>query len=164
MDRYVRWSSELNLVANGPRELPNAGRHIPRLLETSETFRTAWARQEDSFLDRRIRAVIALAPAPPVRAFDTASVGSIRIPVTLVTGEADTEAPSRECADWLMQANTHIRRISVGEGVGHYTFLGFPAGKLSDDDAFIFLDNPGVDRAKVHECAADAVLAALRSS
>lgn len=129
---------------------------------TSESFRTSWARQGDSFLDRRVRAVVALAPAPPVRAFDPASVGSIRIPVALITGEADTEAPSRECADWLIQENPHFRRVSVGEGVGHYTFLGFPAGKVPADEAFLFADNAGVSRAEVHKRAANAVLTSLR--
>jgi predicted dienelactone hydrolase len=164
MERYVKWSSELNLFTTGPRELPDAGDHIPRLLETSAVFRESWARQGDSFADHRVRSIVAIAPAPPVRAFDMASVGSISIPVTLITGEADREAPPSECADWLVQANRHFQRISVGQDVGHYIFLGFPAGEVSSDDSFIFSDPPGVNRAEVHERVASLVLTALGSN
>lgn len=161
MDNYVAWSLESGNASRGPREFPNVADLVPSRLENSEVFRASWARHTGSFLDRRIRSVIAIAPAPPVRAFDAATVRSIRIPVTLITGEADVEAPSSECADWLMRANPGFRRVSVGEHVGHYTFLGFPAGAITDDDAFIFQDSPGINRAEVHQRTADAVLAAL---
>ncbi|MGL4238421.1 alpha/beta hydrolase family protein [Tabrizicola sp.] len=163
VERYVKWSSERNLFTAGPRELPDAGNHVPHLLKSSKVFRDSWARQGDSFVDQRIRRIVAIAPPPPVRAFDVASLGSISIPVTLITGEADTEAPSHECADWLVHANPRFRRVSVGEDVGHYTFLGFPAEGVSGE-GFIFADNPGISRSKIHDWTADIVLTALGSS
>lgn len=161
MERYSEWASGFPTAQGGPREMPNAESHIPTLLRTSVPFRSSWKRQSDSFRDERVRAVIAIAPPPPVRAFDPASVASIEVPVTLVTGEADTEAPSQECADWLAQKNPGFRRISVGRMVGHHTFLGFPATAASGEELAIFRDNPGVSRVDVHARVANKVVAIL---
>ncbi|MDP4033850.1 MAG: hypothetical protein Q8P60_13550 [Pseudorhodobacter sp.] len=162
MDRYLRWASDFQSFEGGPREMPDAASHIPRLIETSKPFQASWARQSNSFRDIRFRTVVALAPPPPVRGFDRDSLGLIAIPVTLITGEADVEAPPHECADWLMQNNPSFRRVSVGEDVGHYTFLGFPAEKVHEEDAVLFSDNKGVSRADVHERTAKAVLSAIK--
>lgn len=161
MSRYLEWASDFPSFQEGPREMPDAASHISELMQTSEPFRASWARQSDSFLDRRIRAVVAIAPPPPVRGFDPATVDAIETPVTLITGEADAEAPSQECADWLIQSNSRFRRWSVGRNVGHYTFLGFPAEPVSDDEAVLFQDNEGVSRASVHERVAQEVLSVL---
>lgn len=161
MDRYRDWSSQFPAFQRGPREMPDAADHVPKLMQTSAPFRLSWARQSDSFLDDRVRAVIAIAPPPPVRGFDAATVAAIRTPVTLITGEADEEAPSKECADWLMDANPDFRRISVGSRVGHYTFLGFPGSAAAADDIALFRDNVGVNRAEVHRQVIDEVAAIL---
>lgn len=142
--------------------MPDAASHVSGLMQTSEPFRDSWARQSNSFLDSRVQAVVAIAPPPPVRGFDPATIEAIETPVMLITGEADTEAPSQECADWLMQNNPNFRRWSAGSNVGHYTFLGFPAEQVSDDEATLFEDNEGVSRADVHEQVAQKVRSMLR--
>jgi predicted dienelactone hydrolase len=161
MERYLEWASDFPSFQGGPREMPDAATHIPTLMEASQPFRSSWARQSDSFLDARIRKVVAIAPPPPVRGFDPAKVAAIETPVTLITEEADTEAPSRECADWLVRQNSRFRRISVGAHVGHYTFLGFPAELESGDQAVLFQDSVGVSRANVHAQVAEDVIATL---
>ena len=161
MERFSEWAAYFPAFQGGPREMPGSATHIPRLLQTSHPFRVSWARQSDSFFDGRIRMAIALAPSPPVRAFDPATVAAIETPVTLITGEADTEAPSRECADWLVQTNMHFGRISVGRNVGHYTFLGFPGELSGDDDGVLFRDEPGVRRSSIHERVAEEIIAVI---
>lgn len=161
MNRYRRWATEFGQFQGGPREMPDAAEHIPRLLRESEPFRLSWSRQSESFVDRRFRAVAALAPPPPVRGFDPASLRRIAIPVTLITGEADREAPSHECADWLQRCNPRFRRARLGEDVGHYTFLGLPAGKVRREEVYLFADSPGVNRDDVHVRTGDAVLSAI---
>lgn len=160
-DRYVRWLDAKGTPIAGPREFPDLADHIPRLLTTSEPFRVSWYRQSESFADARLGSLVAIAPAPPVRAFDTTSINSIKIPVTLITGEADTEAPPLECAAWLTAANPRFRRVSAGKNVGHYTFVGFPGGTVSEETSFIFTDDPGVERAAVHELVFKTLLGAL---
>jgi len=141
--------------------MPDAAASISRLMQTSRAFKSSWERQSDSFLDKRIQAAVAIAPPPPVRAFDPVTVASIETPMTLITGEADTEAPSRECADWLMKKNPRFSRISVGTEVGHYTFLGLPAEPPKGEDEVLFTDNAGVSRARVHERVAEEVALAI---
>lgn len=164
MKAYLNWASEADAPQAGPREFPDVAGRIPRLLETSETFRRSWDRHGESFRDTRIRTVTAIAPPPPVRAFDAGSLRSISIPVMLITGEADTEAPSRDCADWLTAVNPKFKRNSVGADVGHYTFVGFPARRPSEDEATLFKDKSGVDRARVHDAVSAAVLSAIGNS
>lgn len=161
MERYLEWASDFPAFEGGPGEMHDAASHIPTLMKTSLPFRSSWARQSDSFLDKRVRAVIAIAPPPPVRGFDPATVAAIRTPVTLITGEADTEAPSQECACWLTDQNSGFRRVSVGSMVGHYTFLGFPGEAGTGDGSAFFSDNAGVDRAVVHERVVEEAVAIL---
>jgi predicted dienelactone hydrolase len=161
MERYLIWASQFPAFQRGPREMPDAADHIPMLTQTSAPFRFSWARQSNSFLDERIRAVIAIAPPPSVRGFDPATVAAIRTPVTLITGGADTEAPSQECADWLRHTNPSLRGISVGSMAGHYTFLGLPGPAATPDDALLFHDNRGVSRAEVHRQVVKEVSAIL---
>ena len=162
MDRYFSWASENSDTARGPREFPDVASQLTQLHDSSEPFRASWARQGESFKDDRICTATAIAPPPPIRAFDKDSVGAISVPVTLITGEADQEAPSAACADWLQSANPTFRRVSVGEAVGHYTFLGCAANDVPEDVKFLFSDNPGVDLEAVHENKANAVLTALK--
>lgn len=160
MKRYLGWASDFPNL-RGPREMPDLASHIPSLMQASAPFRSSWARQSDSFRDERVRAAIAIAPPPPVRGFDPATVAAIGTPVTLITGEADTEAPSRDCADWLMQRNSRFRRVSVGGRVGHYTFLGFPGPAAGVGDMALFRDEAGVSRADVHRRVAEEAAAIL---
>lgn len=164
VERFVHWASSSDVTATGPREMPDAATHIPRLLKTSEVFRTSWARQEGDFRDGRVRSVVAIAPAPPVRAFDPVTVAAIVPPVTLITGEADEEAPSEVCADWLAGLNAGFRRVSMGRDVGHYTFLGLPQGNVGAENGFLFADRPGIRRAEVHARTAEVVCDALMRS
>lgn len=164
MDQYLTWAQKNGAFAKGPREFPDAGDQVERLLDSSAPFRAAWARQGADFLDTRIRSVVALAPAPPVRGFLPQTVQSIDIPVALITGEADQEAPSALCADWLMPLNPAFQRFSAGDAVGHYTFLSRPAGEVPEDAARLFTDAEGVERELVHTKVADHVIASLTAT
>ncbi len=161
IDLLLDWAIEAGIDMRGPREFPDAADEIPRLLEVSDTFRDSWERQGADFTDPRIRSVVAMAPAPPVRGFIPATVTAIQTPVTLITGEADTEAPSVHYADWLEALNPNFSRFSLGDKVGHYCFLGQPANPSAASNTAIFADAAGVDRDLVHDETARLVLAAL---
>ncbi|MEM7643825.1 MAG: hypothetical protein AAF366_15025 [Pseudomonadota bacterium] len=145
----------------GPREFPDVIDHLPTLQGRSAPFRISWARQEESFADRRIASVVAIATAPPVRSFHPETVSAIRPPVTLLTGGADTEAPTDQCAAWLCDLHPGSRDHDLGEDVGHYTFLDNPADRSLVGKVDILTDRPGVDRRDVHRRSADLVLEAL---
>lgn len=138
----------------GPREFPDAAGEITRLMMTSEPFRKSWERQNVDYSDKRIEKAVAIAPAPPVRAFTSQSVRDIDTPITLITGGADIEAPTSLCADWLVQQNPNFAAHDVGKDVGHYTFLDFPFNKALWGKEDLFMDNLSVDRKAVHEMTA----------
>lgn len=159
--QFQRWMLDNGITGDGPREMTDAAQHIPGLMRTSFAFRRSWASDGRTLRDHRIRSIAAIAPPPPVRAFTTASLAAIRLPVTLLTGEADTEAPTSACASWLTAQNSAFRHHSLGANTGHYTFLSPAANPAAQKDNPIFQDAPGVSRTRVHADTADLVAGAL---
>jgi len=135
---------------NGPKEFPDLSEHIPKLMASSAEFNKSLERQHQNYCDRRIKAVLALAPPPPIRAFTPQSLKAIDIPVHIVVGQADKEAPPDTCASWLKTqlANSHLTML--GKDIGHYVFLGEPTefGKTTQPD--ICIDAQGVERSTIH--------------
>ncbi len=162
LDEFDAWRSANNITVGGPKEFPDAAHNIPALTKTSDAFRKSWARYGDDFTDTRIKSVVAIAPAPPIRSFIPKSISQLKLPVTILTGSADHEAPSEHCADWLVTQNMGFERHDLGSHVGHYTFLDYPSDKSLIGKVDIFSDHEKVDRRKVHEEATKIVLHALR--
>lgn len=161
MARFFTWVEETGYDLSGPPEFPDVTQDIDRLYETSIAFRASWDRHGQDAQDPRFRKVAALAAPPPVRAFNPDSLQAITVPVALVTGEADAEAPSALCADWLAQVNPAFQRHSIGAQVGHYSFLGHPTGPVPPQVAFLFADPAGMNRAQVHDAVFDLLAAFL---
>ena len=146
----------------GPKEFPDLIEHIEALQQSSARFAASWAVHGQEARDARISRAVALAAAPPVRALTPASLATIALPVTLITGGSDTEAPTEVCSAWLGAQNPAFHHIDMGPDVGHYTFLGFPArSPVSPKARFLFEDRPGVDRAQVHAATLAEVKAFL---
>lgn len=161
LDEFEVWRSANNITDGGPKEFPDAADSIPTLIENSKAFRQSWARHRDNFTDGRIKSVIAIAPAPPIRSFTSHSISQLQLPVTILTGGADHEAPSEHCADWLVTQNSDFQRHDLGLDVGHYTFLEYPSDKSLVGKVDIFSDHENVDRMNVHEQATKITLQAL---
>ncbi len=147
--------------ASGPKEMPDVASRIEPLLASSPVFRASWERQSLDYRDERLAAVVAIAPAPPVRGFTEVSLRGIDLPVTLLCGEADREAPYDLCAAWLQERLPNSRLQSLGVDVGHYTLLpeGTETARRSNPD--LWVDAQGVVRAEVHRKAVEMTLAAL---
>ncbi|WP_299962313.1 hypothetical protein [uncultured Roseobacter sp.] len=158
------WCRASEITECGPKEFPNAAASIPTLIKTSDAFRVSWARHGNDYSDVRIKSVVAIAPAPPIRSFVPASIAELQLPVVILTGGADDEGPSEHCADWLVSQNDRFHLHCLGGHVGHYTFLDFPSDKSLIGKADIFSDHEGVDRRKVHEQAAEIVIQSLRTA
>lgn len=158
LEAFDRWRAAAGVTDLGPREFPDAGDHIDRLLTASPAFQSAWARAGEAVADPRITSFAAIAPPPPVRAFTPPSLAAVEAPLVILTGGADVEAPSAQCADWLMQQNDRFTRHDLGRDVGHYTFLEFPADRSLIGTEPIFTDAETVDRATVHRQAAEVIL------
>lgn len=161
LGEFDAWRRASNVTEGGPKEFPDAADSIVALTETSEAFRQSWARHGDDFTDNRLKSVVAIAPAPPVRSFTPQSIERLKLPVTILTGSADTEAPSEQCANWLVSQNDGFHHHDLGHDVGHYTFLDHPSDKSLVGQVDIFTDHKNIVRTQVHEQAANIVLKAL---
>lgn len=161
LEEFDNWRSANGITDGGPKEFPDAAGSIPTLIETSDAFRRSWTGHENDYTDKRVKSVVAIAPAPPIRSFVAQSIAELRLPITILTGGADDEAPSEHCADWLVSQNNRFQRHDLGRQVGHYTFLNFPADKSLIGKVDVFSDHESVDRHKVHEQAAEIVKQSL---
>lgn len=161
--RFGEWARSARLEG-GPREFPDLADRVEPLLRDSAAFRSSWERQSVSYWDRRMAAAIVLAPAPPVRALAPDSLAGILVPVTLMVGEADLEAPMNECARWLNERLPTSELHSLGHDVGHYTLLCTGTEKGRELESDIFIDAPSVDRQAVHQRAVRIAVKAVRST
>lgn len=144
---------------NGPKEFPDLSEHIPHLSATSAEFQASQCRQRDTYRDHRLKAVVAIAPPPPIRAFTPASLAAIDLPIHIFVGQADKEAPPEPCAIWLDKHLTNSSLTLLGINVGHYVFLNEATdfGKKAEPD--ICSDHVDVDRLDIHE---RTILAAVK--
>ncbi len=145
----------------GPREFPDLGEHIPRLLETSRVFRDSWDRQSRSYADQRVPAVFALAPAPAVYGFTAESLATVEIPVEIMVGASDQEAPPH-CSTWLANQLSDCRLTTLDNPIGHFVFLSEATEQGRSAMPDICVDAAGVDRAMIHDHTAQAAIALFR--
>jgi predicted dienelactone hydrolase len=133
-----------------PPEYPDAFAEFERVRDRPDV-RASLDSHHKSFRDTRIRAVVALAP---VGSWITEeSLLAMQIPVRIFVGKVDGVAPAatnaRRVAELIPGA-----RLSVLEGVGHYTFLALctPVGRTQRPD--LCEDESSVDRQAVHNAVA----------
>jgi predicted dienelactone hydrolase len=138
-------STDTNCVL--PPEAHIGLQELVRVIEGDEKSRQSIARAGDSYRDTRIRAAFVLAPVQ-VPALDPASIAQVRIPVSLVVGDEDRQAPPALNADALARQLPQARLAHVPDGT-HYMFLTpcTPLGKLIA--RAICADPWGLDRREV---------------
>jgi predicted dienelactone hydrolase len=130
-------------------EFPDARKLFEELKKTDPVVQESLRHASDSYRDERIKRVFAIAPALG-SGFTKASLSRIRIPVSIVVGEADAVTPPATNAK---RYATLIRgaKLTVLPGkVGHLTFLA-ECGPYGLKTLPICRDADGVDRAAVHQ-------------
>jgi predicted dienelactone hydrolase len=113
------------------------------------------ARHGDSYQDRRVKAVYAMAPVGSW--LTSASLETVAVPIRVVVGDRDRTAPTAANAQRIAELVPGAQ-LSVLRGVGHYTFLAecLPAGVSALPS--LCHEEAGVERAAIHrEVSADAV-------
>jgi predicted dienelactone hydrolase len=146
-ERFCR-STAKDFTCKPQPEFPEAPKIFAELKKTDSTVQESLLHASDSYRDERIGRVFAIAPALG-SGFTKAGLNGIKVPVSIVIGEADEVAPlatnARRYATFIKGA-----RLTVLPGkIGHYTFLAecTPYGKSTLP---ICRDAAGVDRAAVH--------------
>jgi len=116
MDEYRRWCARTGCV--GAPEAPISPDEFRERYRNDPAVTASLARAEDSYRDARVRAVVAIAPAPG-SALDDRSLAEIAIPLLIIVGDRDDRlADARRIAAIAPNAV-----IEVLQAVGHYTFL-----------------------------------------
>lgn len=157
-DLFKGWLASKHQKNTGPKEFPNLSQAIPGLMENSEKFRQSMERQGLSYQDHRIKAAVVFAPAPTVRAFEPSSLNSITIPVGIMVGQDDQEAPHQDCAVWLKEQCPDMSIELLGETVGHYVFLPEATELGLETEPDICCDPLEVSRRAIHNQATEFVL------
>ncbi|MGA9773745.1 MAG: peptidase [Blastocatellia bacterium] len=130
-------------------EFPAARAKFEELIKTDPVVQASVLQAGDSYIDKRIKSVFAIAPALG-SGFTKASLSAIKIPVRIVLGQADVVTPLATNAQRYANLIKGAKLTVLSGEVGHYTFLATctPNGKKVLP---ICRDGAGVDRALVHE-------------
>lgn len=146
-DAFCR-SEQRDATCEPQRGLPEAAAQMSELRKVNVQVNESIGRSGDSYRDPRIQRVFAIAPTLG-GAFTQRALADVRVPVRIVTGEADTVAPlktnSVRYAQWIPQAEL---RTLPGK-IGHNTFLATCTPHGSSTTA-ICKDAKGVSRGQVH--------------
>ena len=140
-----------------PAEFPGLLAKETELAKTDPDFQAALKEAAKSHRDPRVRAVFAIAPALGP-AFAPDSLEKISIPVAIAAGAEDKVVPIDTSARFFA-AHIHGAKLTLFNGVGHYTFLCACAelGRRTRPD--ICNDSAGVLRDDIHRQAADLAVA-----
>jgi predicted dienelactone hydrolase len=130
-------------------EFPDAPKLFANLKKTDAVVKESLTHAGDSFRDPRIKRVFAIAPALG-SGFSKAGLSRIRIPVSIVVGQADKVTPVATNAQRYARLIKGARLTILPGEIGHYSFLAEcnTHGKTVLD---ICRDAPSVDRAKIHQ-------------
>jgi predicted dienelactone hydrolase len=107
------------------------------------------ARSSESYADKRVRAVFAIAP-PARETLTPESLHEMRVPVEVVAGADDPIVPVADSVEYVRQHVRGMRGFVLPGGVGHYTFLDACTAAGKDSLPQLCVDKPGVDREAVH--------------
>lgn len=95
--------------------------------------------------DRRVRAVVALAPVGVI--FSARSLQGIRIPVTIYGAERDRFLVPRFHAQWIAY-NMPTAEVHEVRDAWHFAFMDTPVMPIPTEDGDLAADPPGFDRAR----------------
>lgn len=96
-----------------------------------------------SVLDRRVRAVVALAPMAVV--FTPESLAAIEVPVRIIVAEHDGVLASKYHGGYVV-ANLPRAQASTAAGAGHFAFMAQPALPMPSAAGDAATNPPGFDR------------------
>ncbi len=135
--------------AEAPAELENLRRRDPRI---EASFKSAG----DEYRDPRITSVVALAPAV-VQAFDSTSLAGIHVPLLVIVGGGDSQAPKETNALRLKALVPGASLVVLPAGVGHYDFLSECSRWGREQLPLLCGERPGVDRGQLHREVSERV-------
>jgi len=155
-------SSARDFTCEPQPEFPLAPAEFARLAESDSATKASLAHAGDSYRDPRVTAVAALAPALG-QALSRSTLSEVRVPLLVIVGAADDEAPAPTNARTIADAVPGAQLI-VLPGVGHYDFLSTCTARGYQVIARLCQETAGTDRGAVHDSVAALVDAFYRRS
>lgn len=124
IDDYYRFcaSAQRDATCVSPPEYATAMKEFEELKTKDQIVVESLKRAGDSFRDKRVKAVFAIAPALG-SSFTETSLQSIKIPFEIVVGDADKMTPAKTNAQRIAQS-VKKSNLTILPNVTHYTFLG----------------------------------------
>lgn len=147
-------SPKADAICHSPPEFPTLIEDFKKLTKEKPDF---LRRASDSYRDRRVRGVFAMAPALGP-AFRPASLTKISIPVQIVAGEGDTNVPVGSGAKYLAATIPGAKLVIYPGTVGHYVFLDSCTEQGRKSSPILCSDAAGVDRDAVHSQTVNSAL------
>jgi predicted dienelactone hydrolase len=129
-------------------EMKEMGTPEQMLSAVRKTSGVSLARSNESYMDPRVHAILAIAPAVGMT-LTPDSLHAMRVPVFIVAGSADPIASPKDNAD-LIRSHMRRARETVLPNVAHYTFLDTCTAQGKKELGVFCDDPPGVDRQAVH--------------
>jgi len=156
-DRFCS-SAQRDFTCGPQPEFPDAPRLFQDLIAKDAVTRDSLAHSGDSFRDVRIKAIFAIAPVFG-RAFTSADLTDVRLPVQIVVGLGDTTAPAATNAQRYAALLPGAKLLLLPASVSHYTFVPECTEQGKKTLTRLCKDAPGLDRhsvqAQVSALAAD---------
>jgi predicted dienelactone hydrolase len=145
-------SSQRDFTCEPQPEFPDAPRLFGELKKTDPVVQESLRHAGDSVRDKRVKRVFAIAPALG-GGFTKAGLSKIKIPVSIVIGQADQVTPLATNAQRYANFIKGSRLTILPGEIGHYTFL---AECNSHGRAVLDLcrDGETIDRVAVHQSVA----------
>ena len=139
-----------------PPEAPFSMEDLAQHIEVDPRFRASMAVHSESYLDSRVRSVVAIAPAAGMSQTE-GSLQNISVPTLIIVGDRDTIAPPASNANRVADLIPGSR-LDVLPGVGHYTFMAECgiAGRIVASS--VCAEEGGVSREDIHRKVAGDTL------
>ena len=120
-------------------------------------------RARNTYLDKRIKAVFAIAPALG-GGFTAEDLTPIKISVEIVVGTGDRQAPAKTNAELFHRSIKNSKLVILSGDVGHYVFLSECTLVGKEQLPQICLDAKTVNRAAVHREVGEMAFKFLRKN
>jgi predicted dienelactone hydrolase len=156
-DRFCG-SSERDFTCGAQPEFADAPRLFQDLKAQDTVVRDSLLHSEESYRDRRIRAIFAIAPVFG-RAFTRTDLADIRIPVEIVVGRGDTVAPPATNAQHYAALISGAKLMLLPATVTHYTFVPACTDQGKQTLTRLCYDAPGLNRQRVQAEVGDLAAA-----
>lgn len=148
VDRTIRKNEDAK-DREMPSEFPETNEIID--FENDSLIVSSYNKYKNQVKDDRLKAFFVMAPAIGFGFHSKEQTDKITEPIFIVAGKGDLVAPIKKNAEKYHSLIKTTKIHLFDKNVGHYVFLNEPTEFGKEVAPAITIDNPSVDRKKIHE-------------